>query len=140
MYLKKIFFRSSKKFQTTPFLQNFTSILYPYPAFLAILAIAKTSHMADFGSRLEVICLESEAFYALIDEVVERLKEKNKLSQDKWIDDEEAMRLLRISSKTTLQKYRDEGMIRFTQPSRKIILYDRDSIDEFLEKNSKDTF
>lgn len=96
--------------------------------------------MADFGSRLQVICLESDAFYALIDEVVERLKDKHSTPLDKWIDDEEAMRLLRVSSKTTMQKYRDEGMIRFTQPSRKIILYDRDSINEFLEKNSKDTF
>lgn len=96
--------------------------------------------MADFGSRLEVICLESEAFYALVDEVVERLKDKHSTPLDKWIDDEEAMRLLRVSSKTTMQRYRDEGLIRFTQPSRKIILYDRDSIMEFLEKNSKDTF
>lgn len=95
--------------------------------------------MPDFGTRLEVICLESEAFYALVEEVVDRLKEKQGI-QDKWIDDEEAMRLLRISSKTTLQKYRDEGFIRFTQPSKKLILYDRDSINEFLEKNSKDTF
>lgn len=96
--------------------------------------------MPDFGSRLEVICLESEAFYALIEEVVDRLKEKQNIQQRKWIGDEETMRLLGITSKTTLQKYRDEGYIRFTQPSKKIILYDRESIDEFLEKNSKDTF
>lgn len=96
--------------------------------------------MAEFSSRLEVICLESDAFYALVDEVVARLKDKHNAPLDKWIDDEEAMRLLRVSSKTTMQKYRDEGMIRFTQPSRKIILYDRESIMEFLEQNSKDTF
>jgi hypothetical protein len=96
--------------------------------------------MPDFGSRLEVICLESEAFYALVEEVVDRLREKQGIAHDKWIGDDEAMRLLRISSKTTMQKYRDEGFIRFTQPSKKLILYDRDSINEFLEKNSKDTF
>ena len=96
--------------------------------------------MPEFGNNLNIICLESEAFYALIDEVVNRLKEKNGGDQEKWIDDEEAMRLLHISSKTTLQKYRDEGLIRFTQPSRKIILYDRDSIMEFLNKKVKDTF
>jgi predicted site-specific integrase-resolvase len=45
-----------------------------------------------------------------------------------------------ISSKTTLQKFRDEGRIRFAQPDRKIILYDRDSINEYLEKNAKGTF
>ena len=50
------------------------------------------------------------------------MKEKNGIEQDKWIDDEEAMKLLHISSKTTMQKYRDEGLVRFTQLNRKIIL------------------
>lgn len=58
--------------------------------------------MAEFGSRLEVICLESDAFYALVDEVVARLKDKHNAPLDKWIDDEEAMRLLHITSETTL--------------------------------------
>ena len=96
--------------------------------------------MPEFGNNLNIICLESEAFYALIEEVVNRLKEKNGGDQEKWIDDEEAMRLLHISSKTTLQKYRDEGSIRFTQPSKKLILYDRESILEFLNQKAKDTF
>lgn len=96
--------------------------------------------MPDFSNRLDIICLESEAFYALVEEVVNRMKEKNGIEHDKWIGDEEAMKLLHISSKTTMQKYRDEGLIRFTQPSRKIILYDRDSILEFLNTKAKDTF
>lgn len=48
--------------------------------------------------------------------------------------------MLHISSKTTLHKYRDDGSIRFTQPSKKLILYDRDSILEFLNTKAKDTF
>ena len=88
-----------------------------------------------------VICLESSAFYALIEEVVERLAEKHHVQLlDKWISDEEAMHVLRISSRTTLQKLRDDGAIRFTQPSRKLILYDRDSLMEYLEAHAKDTF
>ena len=50
------------------------------------------------------------------------------------------MKLLHVSSKTTLQKYRDEGYIRFSQPSKKLILYDRESIMEFINSNAKDTF
>ncbi|MCW5921426.1 MAG: helix-turn-helix domain-containing protein [Saprospiraceae bacterium] len=96
--------------------------------------------MPEFGNRLDVICLESEAFYALVEEVVNRLKEKNGIEQEKWINDEEAMKLLHISSKTTLQRYRDEGLIRFSQPSRKLILYDRNSILDFLNTKAKDTF
>ena len=89
---------------------------------------------------MEVICLEDEAFYLLIEKVVSRTKEKEGIIQDKWISSDEAMDKLKIKSKTTLQKLRDEGKIRFTQPERKIILYDRDSINEYLEKHSKDTF
>lgn len=89
---------------------------------------------------MEIICLESEAFYSLIEEVVGRLQSKQDVSYDKWIDDKEAMSLLRISSKTTLQKLRDEGLIRYSQPSRKLILYDRDSIMEYLDQNAKNTF
>lgn len=95
--------------------------------------------MPEFTNRLDIICLESEAFYALIEEVVNRLKDKSS-EGEKWIGDEEAMKLLHISSKTTLQKYRDEGLIRFTQPSRKLILYDRDSIFEYLETKAKERF
>ena len=89
---------------------------------------------------MEVICLEEDAFYALIDRVMDRLTVKHNIREDKWISGDEAMKRLRITSKTTLQKFRDEGRIRFTQPDKKIILYDNDSINEYLEKHSKDTF
>lgn len=89
---------------------------------------------------LNIICLQSDAFYSLIDEVVERINSKFNATPQKWIQTEEAMDLLGISSKTTLQKFRDEGRIRFSQPERKIILYDRDSINDYLESNSRNTF
>lgn len=89
---------------------------------------------------MQVICLEEEAFYALVEQVVSRLKEKNNQIEDKWISDEEAMRLLNVKSKTTLQKLRDEGKIRFTQPQKKIILYDRESINSYLEQHARETF
>jgi hypothetical protein len=89
---------------------------------------------------MEVICLEDEAFYALIDKVVNRIREQHNIKEDKWISGEEAMRKLRISSKTTLQKLRDEGKIRFSQPEKKIILYDNDSIQAYLEQHARDTF
>lgn len=89
---------------------------------------------------MQVICLEEEAFYALVEQVVARLKEKSGAHQDRWISDEEAMRLLNIKSKTTLQKLRDEGKIRFTQPQKKIILYDGESINQYLEQHARETF
>lgn len=89
---------------------------------------------------MEVVCLQEEAFYALFDKVVEHVEAKQKNKPDKWIDGEEAMRELRIKSTTTLQKLRDEGKIRFSQPQKKIILYDRDSITEYIEQHVRETF
>jgi hypothetical protein len=89
---------------------------------------------------MEVICLQDSAFYLLIEKVVERIKQKNGIKEDKWISGEEAMKKLRITSKTTLQKLRDEGKIRFSQPEKKLILYDVDSINEYLEKHAQNTF
>lgn len=89
---------------------------------------------------MEVICLEEKAFYSLIDTVVAHIKSTHNIQEEKWISGDDAMKLLNITSKTTLQKYRDEGRIRFSQPDRKIILYDRDSIRVFLEQNAKETF
>jgi hypothetical protein len=85
---------------------------------------------------MEVICIEDEAFYQLIEIVVQKILEKENFSEEKWISPQEAMRRLRISSKTTLQKLRDEGEIRFSQPEKKHIVYDQSSIDEYFEKHS----
>lgn len=89
---------------------------------------------------MQVICLNEEAFFALLDEVVQHVKEKHNSKSDRWISSDEVMQKLRITSKTTLQKWRDEGKIRFSQPEKKIILYDVESIEEFLNKNAKNTF
>ena len=90
--------------------------------------------------QLDVICLEDVAFFNLFDRVLDHIKEKPGVKSDKWISGEEAMKMLRITSKATLQKFRDEGKIRFTQPEKKIILYETASILEFLEKHAKNTF
>lgn len=88
-------------------------------------------------SRLNIICLETKAFYSLIDKVIDHIKAEQGIEADNWIDEWEAMKLLRITSKTTLQKYRDERRIEFTQPSRKVILYSRESIIEYLKNHTK---
>lgn len=68
---------------------------------------------------MQVICLEDEAFYILIEQVIQRVKDQYKVKSDKWNSAEEAMHKLRITSKTTLQKLRDEGKIQFSQPEKR---------------------
>lgn len=87
-----------------------------------------------------VICLESDAFRKLIDSLVVYIKKEHHITHDKWISGDEAMNLLNISSKTTLQQLRDTGKIRFSHPMHKVILYDRDSIIEYIESHAKETF
>ena len=89
---------------------------------------------------MNVICIEDEAFYKLIDEVVDRIKEKEGINEDKWITGDDSMRLLNVKSKSTMQKLRDEGRIRFSQHHRNIILYDRESLLQYLEDHAKETF
>lgn len=89
---------------------------------------------------MHVICLEEDAFYTLVEQVVARLHENSKQRDDKWLSVDQAMQLLNIKSKTTLQKLRDEGKVRFSQPQKKVILYDRDSIEAYLDKHARNTF
>lgn len=84
---------------------------------------------------MNVIALDEEAFYALIEKVTSHLNEKGEQNW-KWISETEAMRILDIKSKTTLQNLRDLNLIRYTQPSKKMILYDRDSILDYFEKHA----
>ena len=93
----------------------------------------------DFSAKF--ICMESEAWYAMIKTVVTQIRaEDNVLKEDKWISDEKASSLLNGASKSTMQRLRDSGQIKFTQPTRKLILYDRESIMAYLNKNTRETF
>jgi hypothetical protein len=86
---------------------------------------------------MEVICIESQALKELIDQTVKRLGQKYNTPLDKWIDGEEAMRMLRIKSPTTLQKLRDEFEIEYSKINSKTIIYDRNSIDNFIERKKQ---
>lgn len=94
---------------------------------------------------MEVITLESEAFQQLMQLQKEMMNHtlesfREQLADQIWIDEREAMELLGIKSKPTLQKYRDNNWIRFSQhglSSRKcFIKYDRHSILDFLKSKA----
>ncbi|MBO0358601.1 helix-turn-helix domain-containing protein [Hymenobacter sp. BT186] len=90
---------------------------------------------------MDIIALEDQAFWELVKRVTDELVAKHgQKALDRWIDGAEAMHLLRIKSPTTLQKLRDTGAIRYSQPEKKIILYDRESIISYIEKHVKNPF
>ena len=82
-----------------------------------------------------VICLESEALEKLVELLYEKYQEKHGAAEDEWCNLSEAMRILRVTSKSTMQKLRDEEKIVFTQPSKRLILYKRSSLYEYLERS-----
>lgn len=89
---------------------------------------------------MQVICLEEPAFFALVETVCARIGAKIGNEPDRWVPPNEAMRLLNLKSKSSLQLLRDTSQIRFTAPRKKVLLYDRLSIEEYLEKHAQNTF
>lgn len=92
--------------------------------------------MADFESNIKIICLEDPALMKLINEVYEKFKKEHLGDLDPWLNTEEAMSLLKISSNTTLQKLKDEGKIDYRKRGKNN-LYRRTSILEYLENLNK---
>lgn len=91
-------------------------------------------------NNIEIICLESEAFYKLLGLVLEKFQAPKAKQGDRWISAKEAMQMLRIKSKNTLLKLRNEGRIRYSQADKKNILYDTASILDYLEDFAFETF
>ena len=97
---------------------------------------------------MEVIVFEQESYYKMVRELKQQIKEavkdartesvesakKNKV-RNNWISSDEAMDILGIRSKTTLQKYRDENNIKYSQSGR-LIRYYKPSLYDFLETST----
>ncbi len=88
---------------------------------------------------MELIIFEKEAYWKHINEILKRLKDSQK-EEKKWIDEAEAMEILGVRSKSQLWKLRSNGKIRYSQPSRKIIRYDQQSILKYLNDHAKNEF
>ncbi len=96
---------------------------------------------------MEVITIETKAFSQLlknIEELTDSIKTANSMkavkrevnpsdTKNDWLTTEETCNLLKVS-KRTLQKYRDELIIPYTQLNRKIY-FKREDIQKMLESN-----
>lgn len=88
-----------------------------------------------------LIMISEENFFELLERTISHLEKLHgKENEDIWIDSDEAKRLLSLKSDTSLFNLRAQGAIEYSQPSRKVILYRRDSILAYLEKHSRKTF
>lgn len=99
--------------------------------------------MVTSNQKIEVITLE----YSVFQEIVETLNtiresigrnDGKKPSIETWLTTEEVSKLLKVS-KRTLQNYRDEGKLGFSQIGSKIY-YKSSDIDAFLDNHYNPTF
>ena len=89
---------------------------------------------------MNVITIESEAFKQIMDKLQSLEERFIKLKIDaqtplteRWLDNQDILLLLKIS-KRTLQSYRDERKIPFSQVGAKIY-YKASDVEKFLKKN-----
>ena len=92
---------------------------------------------------MQVITIQSEAFQEIInklDEIKTKVSEqKNKQPlTDVWLDNQQVCDLLKVSTRT-LQTYRDEGFISFSQIGSKIY-YKASDIENHLNKHYNKAF
>ncbi len=88
-----------------------------------------------------LIMISEDNFFELLERTINHLEKlQGKKHKEVWVDSDEAKKLLGIKSDTTLLNLRSQGLIEYSQPSRKVILYKRDSILAYLEKHSHKTF
>lgn len=92
---------------------------------------------------MEVITIQSDAFQQLMSRL-ESLENyfkhiaKQQPMSDVWLDIEEACQLLKVS-KRTLQSYRDEGILTFSQVGGKIY-FSSSAIEEHLKNHTRKAF
>jgi hypothetical protein len=92
------------------------------------------------GSPGPVIQLTLEEIMHIIQMTIVEHEKSGRGQEKEWISAAEAMGLLGISSKTTLQKFRDEGQIEFTVVTSKTFLYRKESILAYLERKARKSF
>lgn len=86
---------------------------------------------------MKVITMDEASFYSLIDEVIEYVRNKTQTPQKRFLTKKEALDKLSVCA-TTLQKLRDTQAIRVIRLSPRKLLYDAQSINEYINRNAID--
>ena len=96
---------------------------------------------------MKTVNMQESDLYSLLENVINYVidyVQKQALEHNKynvtWISQQSAMKLLQISSLSTLLKIRSKSNIRYTKLSNKIVLYDKSSILDFLNDCSNQPY
>ena len=92
---------------------------------------------------MEVMTIESKAFQQLLEQLNQikagiESRQKKASPDDPWLDNNEVCKWLKVS-KRTLQNYRDNGELSFSQVGAKI-LYRTSDVEDFLKRHYNKAF
>ena len=85
----------------------------------------------------QTLILDRDDLETLLEEIINGIVPK---VPPKWIPEVEAMGMMNIKSKSHMWKLKTEGLIAYSQPSRKVVLIDRESVLAYLDNHKKNTF
>lgn len=88
---------------------------------------------------IRVITISEDELYQIIETIIERLQPQGSMELPKWLSPEKTLEYLNCG-KTTLQALRNSGTVKYTQYRRSKILYEKKSLDSYLETHAKNTF
>ncbi|MBS1595809.1 MAG: helix-turn-helix domain-containing protein [Bacteroidetes bacterium] len=88
----------------------------------------------------QTLLIDQLQLEVLADMIIRRLEKRLLANEERWISIEDVMKILHIKSKTTIIDMTSRGLLRYTRINAKTLLYDRDSVNEYIEKNVKGRF
>jgi hypothetical protein len=86
----------------------------------------------------EIITIRSDALMELVKLVVEQVTLTT--TGEIWVSSDRAKEILNISSSSYLSYLRSNGLIEYSQPSKKHLVYHKPSLLEYLEKHKQNKF
>lgn len=88
----------------------------------------------------QTLLIDQLQLEVLADLIILRLEKRLLANEERWISIQDVMKILHIKSKTTIIDMTSRGLLRYTRINAKTLLYDRDSVNEYIEKNVKGRF
>lgn len=91
----------------------------------------------DFSNMRTLILSDEDTFFKLLEKFYKQLQSKDEVEE--FMTEKETMKLLGISSKSTLFQYRSNGLP-YYQIGKRVILYKRSEVIGFIEKHKVSGF
>lgn len=91
---------------------------------------------SDLNNMRTLILSDEDTFFELLEKFYRQIKAED---QEEYMTEKETMKLLGISSKSTLFQYRSNGLP-YYQIGKRVILYKRSEVVQFIESHKVQGF